>query len=64
MFDSEEYPQYMVYDDETQTISPMTAENCDTTARYRQTFFEALRRFWKAVIALIRRQIESKRSAA
>lgn len=64
VFDSEEYPQYMVYDRETESIAPQTAENCDTTARYRHTFFEALRRFWKAVIALIRRQIESKRSAA
>ena len=64
VFDSEEYPQYMVYDAETETISPMTAENCDTTARYRHTFFEALRRFIKAAYTLIRRQIETKRSAA
>ena len=64
VFDSEEYPQYMVYDAETETISPMTEENCDTTARYRHTFFEALRRFIKAAYTLIRRQIETKRSAA
>ena len=64
VFDSEAYPQYMVYDDGTQTISPMTAENSDTTARYRQTIFDALKRFIKAVYTLILRQIETKRSAA
>lgn len=64
VFDSEDYPQYMVYDNETETIAPMTTDNCDTTARYRHSFFEALRRFWKAVFTLIRRKIESKRSAA
>ena len=64
VFDSEDYPQYMVYDEQTQRISPMTAENCDTSARYRHTFIEALKRFIKAVLTLIRRQIESKRSAA
>lgn len=64
VFDSEEYPQYMVYVDETETIVPQTAENCDTTARYRHTFFEALGRFWKALFKLIRREIENKRSAA
>ena len=64
VFDSEAFPQYMVYDAGTESISPMTAENCDTTARYRVTFFAALRRFIKAVYTLVRRQIESKRSAA
>lgn len=56
VFDSALYPQYMVFDSETQSISAMTADNCDTTARYRQTFFAALRRFFKAVMELIRRQ--------
>ncbi len=64
VFDSPDFPQYMVYDEQTQSILPMTAENCDTTARYRHTFFEALKRFIKAVYTLVRRQIESKRAAA
>ena len=45
-------------------IAAQTAENCDTTVRYRHTFFEALKRFLKAAFTLIRRQIEKKRSIA
>ena len=62
--DSETYPQYLVYDDEAQTLAPQTTENCDTTARYRHTFFEALRRFVKALYIIIQRSIESKRATA
>ncbi|MBQ7546527.1 MAG: hypothetical protein IJT41_06160 [Clostridia bacterium] len=61
---SETYPQFLVYNEETQTLAPQTQDNCDTTARYRHTFFEALRRFVKALYTFIRRLIESKRAAA
>ncbi len=37
-----EYPQYIVYDKESQTLSPMTAENLNTTERWNVTYFEAL----------------------
>ena len=59
---SETYPQFLVWDGETQTLSAMTQENCDTTARYRVTFFSAFVTFWRAVFTLVRRQIEQKRS--
>lgn len=51
---SDEYPQYLVFDDETQTISPMTEENLNTTDRWHVTFFEALRKFIAALIEIIK----------
>jgi hypothetical protein len=48
-----EYPQFMVYDGETSTISPMTKDNMNTTDRYETPFFTALFKFFKAVFALI-----------
>ena len=48
-----EYPQFMVYDDATSTISPMTEDNMDTTDRYETPFITALFTFFKSVFALI-----------
>ena len=56
------YPQYLVWDADTQTLCAQTSDNCDTTARYRVTFFRAFVTFWRAVFTLVRRQIEQKRS--
>ena len=64
VFDSAEYPQYLVFDKEANTLSPMTEENMDTTARYRQSFFVAMKRFIKALYTVIRDLIESKRAEA
>lgn len=61
---SETYPQFLVYEEETQTLIPQTADNCDTTARYRHTFFEVLRRFLKTLYVFVRGLIDSKRSEA
>lgn len=52
-----EYPQFMVYDDEASTISPMTEENMNTTERYETPFITALFKFFKAVFALIAENI-------
>ena len=54
VFDDETYPQYMVYNDETQTISPMNADNQDTTQRYNVSFFDALKKFFSSVIHFIK----------
>lgn len=48
-----EYPQFMVYDDETSTISPMTEENMNTTERYETSFITALFKFFRSVFALL-----------
>ena len=64
VFTNEEFPQYMVYSEKTETISPMTEENMDTTVRYRQTFFRALWIFLRALSVMIERRIETKREPA
>lgn len=48
-----EYPQYLVFDDATQTISPMAEENMNTTERYETSFIDALFTFFKSIFALI-----------
>lgn len=48
-----EYPQYLVFHDDTQTISPMTEENMNTTDRYETSFITALFKFFKSVFELI-----------
>ncbi len=57
VFSSEEYPQYLVFDDETQTISAMTADNMNTTDKWHVTYFEALRKFILALIEIIKNSI-------
>lgn len=54
-----EYPQYLVFDDETQTMSPMVAENLNTTQRWEVTYFEALTKFFKSLFTLIKTQLAS-----
>ncbi len=54
VFSSDEYPQYLVFDNETQTLSPMTANNLNTTERWYVTYFEALRKFFAALFEIIR----------
>lgn len=49
-----EYPQYLVYSYETETISPMTVENLNTTERWNTSYFNSLVKFFKAVFELIK----------
>lgn len=48
-----EYTQYLVYDKEADTLSPMTAENMNTTDKWDVTYFEALKIFWNYIYNLI-----------
>lgn len=59
---NEQYPQYLVWDDETQTLHAQTADNCDTTARYRTSFFRAFVRFWRALVRVLKMRAEQKRN--
>lgn len=43
VFDSEEFPQYLVYNRETETVSPMTVTNMNTTERWEVSFFKAVK---------------------
>lgn len=51
---SDEYPQYLVYDEENNTISPMTSTNMNTTERWTVTFFEALLKFLKNLFQIVK----------
>lgn len=57
VFSDEEYTQYLVYDDETETISPMVPENMNTTERYNTDFFEALKKVIEFLFNLIKDSI-------
>ena len=58
VFSDEEYPQYLVFDDETQLLYPMTAENMNTTERYNPDFFESLKKVLEFLFNLIKNSIE------
>ena len=47
----------MVYDKVANTISPMTAENLNTTERWETNYFDALIKFFKAVFELIKTKL-------
>ena len=51
---SPEYPQYLIYKDDTSSIEPMTAENMNTTERWETSYFDSLFKFFKAVFELIK----------
>lgn len=55
-----EYPQYLVYDDEAGTLSPMTAENMNTTERWDVTYLEALTIFFRYIFNLIKDTLASQ----
>lgn len=42
VYSNGEYPQYLVFDKDSNTLSPMTSDNVNTTDRWNVTFFEAL----------------------
>ncbi|MBR3835340.1 MAG: hypothetical protein IKJ69_00960 [Clostridia bacterium] len=54
VFSDAEYPQYLVYNDETSEIYPMVPENMDTTQRYNPDFFEALKKVFEFLMGLIK----------
>lgn len=54
VFSDEQFPQYMVYDIDTQTISPMTEENMNTTERWNVTFWDAVKKFFNALFEIIK----------
>lgn len=51
------YPQFMVYDYDSDTYSPMTADNCNTTDRWDVTFFRALAEFFKNLFQIIKQLV-------
>ncbi len=56
---NENYPQYIVYDEDTDTLSPMTAENENTTERWDVSFFDALKTLLNTIIKLIKDAVKN-----
>ncbi|MBR0120238.1 MAG: hypothetical protein IJM10_00480 [Clostridia bacterium] len=47
VFEDENWPQYIVYNKEDDTASPMTAENSNTTEKWNTSFFDAFKIVFK-----------------
>lgn len=54
IYSNPEYPQYLVYSDETSLITPMTAENLNTTERWNHSYFESLYKFLTSLFELVK----------
>lgn len=52
--DDENYPQFLVFDKETESVVPMTAENENTTVRWDVSFWDALKKLFESIINLIK----------
>ena len=62
VFDDEAFPQYLYFDEATQTMSPLTEANMvsETEAEWNQSFFQRLIRMFKLLGAFIRDWLQSK----
>lgn len=60
VFSDDNYTQYLVFDDETQLIYPMTSDNMNTTERYNPDFFESLKKIFEFLFNLLKDTISSK----
>ena len=60
VFSDADYPQYLVYNDEDASISPMVAENMNTTERYNPDFFASLKKIIEFLFNLIKDAVMSK----
>ncbi len=54
VFNDEDYPQYLIYNDESDTLTPMVEYNMNTTDKYFVSFFDALKKLFECVFVLIR----------
>lgn len=59
VFDNPKYPQYLVYDESSNLVLPMTEENMDTTTRWDVSFLEALTTLVKSIYTMIKEYITS-----
>ncbi|MBR3779943.1 MAG: hypothetical protein IKK63_01920 [Clostridia bacterium] len=57
IYSNSEYPQYLVYKDDTSVIVPMTAENMNTTGRWETLYFDSLIKFFKAIFTLVENKL-------
>ena len=62
--DAEGFPQFLVYDAASDQLDSMDAENCDTTARWRASFFEAFVKMNIGLFRLLLKALQSRISAS
>ncbi len=48
-----DFPRYLLYNNNTSEVSPLTAENMNTTPEWNTSYFEALKKFFANLISLI-----------
>ena len=62
VFDDEAFPQYLFFDEATQLISPLTADNMvsENEQEWNMSFFRRLVRMFKLLGAFIRDWLQSK----
>lgn len=48
------FPQYLVFEEETEKVVPMTAENMNTTEHWNVTYFDALKTFFESLITILK----------
>ena len=54
VFDNPEYPQYLVYDQSTDKVGPLTEANMNTNVKWDVTFFEALKKFFESLFTILK----------
>lgn len=54
VYDNADYPQYLLYNKSGNTLSPLTDDNCNTTERWEQTFFESMLNVLKIIFSYIK----------
>lgn len=58
VFDNPEYPQYLVYEKDTDIVVPMIEKNMNTTAHWDVSFSDALVTFVKSLFTIIKNYFE------
>ena len=62
VFDDEAFPQYLFFDEATQLMSPLTADNMvsENEQEWNMSFFQRLVRMFRLLGAFIRDWLQSK----
>lgn len=58
VFSDSRFPQYLLFDRESETICPLTTENCNTYGRYNVTLWAAIKQFHKSLFTIVRNNIK------
>lgn len=59
--DNADYPQYLLYNKQENSVKPLSSDNCDTTGRWRQSFWQSFVKLIKAIFDYIARAFATKK---